>query len=255
MNIYLDIDGVLVDKKGKPAPGLVKFMKHITDKHDVYWLTTWVKDGNPERALRILGDYVPLKILNKIKPTTWNTWKTEAIDFSKDFRWFDDCVFPEEERILAKNEADHKLILINQNLELYIKNLDVYLGTEEEVLDWMKNETKPPVKPKLETKIVMGHVMTGKYAYLQHFLHKYSKDCKFLLVDGDRLHFNIYRGFSFLLSPVVQYDWDRFSNILRWVDKEIDNRKEENKKEPKIVLLVGQYAGAMSLFRVLLSDI
>ena len=110
MDIYLDIDGVLIDKKGNPVPGLVKFMKHITDKHDVYWLTTWVKDGNSERALRILEDYVPSQILNKIKPTTWNTWKTEAIDWTKDFRWIDDYCFPQELQDLKDHGVEDKWI-------------------------------------------------------------------------------------------------------------------------------------------------
>ena len=123
MNIYLDIDGVLIDKKGKPSPGLVEFMKNITDKHDVYWLTTWVKDNNPERALRILGDYVPLEILNKIKATTWNTWKTEAIDVSKDFRWFDDYIFPQEEEELKVHGCGDKWIEINSNLVKFINKL------------------------------------------------------------------------------------------------------------------------------------
>jgi DNA segregation ATPase FtsK/SpoIIIE-like protein len=128
-------------------------------------------------------------------------------------------------------------------------------GIEQDVLGEMKKQTKSPTEPKLETKIIMGHVGTGKYAYLQHFLHKYSKECKFLLVDGDKLHFPFYRSASFLLHPIVEYDWDKFSRVLRWISQEIDNRKEENKKEPKIALLVGQYAASMRLHKDLTEKI
>ena len=55
--------------------------------------------------------------MKKIQPTKWNTWKTEAIDFNKDFRWLDDLIFPEENRILKENNADNKLILIESNVD------------------------------------------------------------------------------------------------------------------------------------------
>jgi hypothetical protein len=116
MNIYLDIDGVLLTKYGTLVPGAPDFIKNIIDKHDVYWLTTWCKDGKSDRALGILKKHFPketMKHLTQIKPTTWRTWKTEAIDFSKDFRWIDDMIFPEEERVLKENNAEDKLVLID----------------------------------------------------------------------------------------------------------------------------------------------
>ena len=116
MNIYLDIDGVLLTKYGTLVPGAPDFIKNIIDKHDVYWLTTWCKDGKSDRALGILKKHFPketMKHLTQIKPTTWRTWKTEAIDFSKGFRWIDDMIFPEEERVLKENNAEDKLVLID----------------------------------------------------------------------------------------------------------------------------------------------
>jgi hypothetical protein len=116
MNIYLDIDGVLLTKHNALVPGAPDFVKEITDKHDVYWLTTWCRDGKSDKVLEILKKHFPeesIKYLEKIKPVTWNTWKTEVIDFSKDFRWIDDVVFPEEERVLKENNAEDKLVLID----------------------------------------------------------------------------------------------------------------------------------------------
>ena len=119
MNIYLDIDGVLIhdslDKYQQVANGLVEFLKYITDNHDVYWLTTHCK-GDTEHLLNYLGDRFPeeaMQYVKLIKPTNWDTWKTEAIDFSKDFRWLDDDVFDAELEDLKKNKCEDKLINID----------------------------------------------------------------------------------------------------------------------------------------------
>lgn len=40
MNIYLDIDGVLITKNGQPAEYVEEFLEHIINKHNVFWLTT-----------------------------------------------------------------------------------------------------------------------------------------------------------------------------------------------------------------------
>jgi hypothetical protein len=133
MNIYLDIDGVLLTKYGTLVPGAPDFVKYITEKHTVYWLTTWCKDGKSDRALEILKKHFPkesIKYLEKVRPTIWNTWKTEAIDFNKDFRWIDDMLFPQEEKILKENNAEHKLVLIDMPhdwtaVKTLISNLDI----------------------------------------------------------------------------------------------------------------------------------
>jgi hypothetical protein len=124
MNIYLDIDGVLIDKKGKPFPRLEEFIKWLIDKHDVYWLTTWVKDGNSEKAVAKLNKFVAEKYLKKIKPTIWNSWKTEAIDMRKPFVWIDDIVFPQEEKILKENNVEDRLFLIHPGNDNHFEQLE-----------------------------------------------------------------------------------------------------------------------------------
>ncbi len=109
MNIYLDIDGVILDKDLKPVKHLKGFLKHITDNHEVYWLTTHCK-GDSEATLSYLSRFLDkdiIELLKKVKPTSWNTLKTEAIDFTKDFVWLDDFIFPTERRVLEqKNKLD-----------------------------------------------------------------------------------------------------------------------------------------------------
>ena len=251
MNIYLDIDGVLLDKRGNLNIGAPELVKKLTEEYDVYWLTTWCKDGNADKALEILSKEFPkesIKYLKKIKPTIWNTWKTEAIDFTKDFNWIDDYLFPQEKKVLCEHRAEHKVKIISNNLENFVEHLGVHVGTEQEILDEMKRTTKSPVEPKLETKIIMGHVNTGKYAYLQHFIHKYSKTCKFVLIDGDRLHFSFYRGFSFVTGPIVDFhttDSKLFENWLGILIK--TKKKKKSYKDKKAVILISQYAAAMRI--------
>lgn len=115
-NIYLDIDGVLLANERNLAIGAAEFIKYATEHFDVYWLTTHCMDGNPTHAI----DYVQRAAdedlrpyLQKIKPTTWSVAKTEAIDFSKPFLWFDDDCYDDERTTLQDNGALDSWIEIN----------------------------------------------------------------------------------------------------------------------------------------------
>jgi len=121
MIIYLDIDGVLIheslQKYQQVADGAVEFLKDITDNHDCCWLTTHCK-GDTIHTLEYLGARLPeeaMQYAKLLKPTNWNTWKTEAIDFSKDFRWIDDDVFEAELKDLRDNNCEDKLIKVDLN--------------------------------------------------------------------------------------------------------------------------------------------
>lgn len=119
MNIYLDIDGVLITKDGQPAKSVIPFLKYVTDNHQAYWLTTHCK-GDASNAVHylkgILGEEV-MPYLTKIVATDWQTLKTEGIDFNQDFRWLDDYVLQAELNILEKHDAKKKIILINLKSE------------------------------------------------------------------------------------------------------------------------------------------
>lgn len=103
MNIYLDIDGTLLheelgDRYGQAAAGLGDFIRALRP-HQTYWLTTHCRDGNPERARALVKRLLPLELhsdVDRIKPTVWDDLKTEGIDFTQDFIWFDNDIYEGE---------------------------------------------------------------------------------------------------------------------------------------------------------------
>ena len=116
--LYLDIDGVLLTlKQTKPAIHSIEFIEFITGTFDCYWLTTHCK-GDANNAIRYLTSYFDLhtlQLLNQVKPTNWDTLKTEAIDFSHDFFLLEDYPFNTEKEVLVKHGRLEDLILVDLN--------------------------------------------------------------------------------------------------------------------------------------------
>jgi len=107
MNIYLDIDGVILANDLQLANHAKEFLAHVIGRYPTYWLTTHCK-GDADYTVNFLSRFVDketLELLKKIKPTNWDLSKTEAIDFNTPFRWFDDDVFDFEKRELIKHNA------------------------------------------------------------------------------------------------------------------------------------------------------
>lgn len=105
--LYLDIDGTLVGRGGVLAQGLTEFLRFATENFDCYWLSTHCHSDVKPVFLYLVGR-IPeeaLPYIGQIKPTTWNEWKTEAIDFSQPFFWLDDNLFETERRMLAEHNA------------------------------------------------------------------------------------------------------------------------------------------------------
>lgn len=108
-NIYLDIDGVLLANDLVPALHAKEFLQFVLEKYpdSTYWLTTHCK-GDASVPIRHIGhmfDDETVEIMKKIKATDWQTAKTEAIDFSQPFLWFDDDLFYSEKVDLEKHEV------------------------------------------------------------------------------------------------------------------------------------------------------
>lgn len=106
--LYLDIDGVLLANETNLAIGASDFIKYAAENFEVYWLTTHCMDGTVEHAIEYLqrgtaDDLQPW--LKTFRPVTWSIKKTEAIDFSKPFLWFDDDCYSDEKLDLREHGA------------------------------------------------------------------------------------------------------------------------------------------------------
>lgn len=120
MNIYLDIDGTMIredrwDMQDLGADGLAEFIIALRP-HTTYWLTTHCRDGNPERAREIMKRYVPVELhseIDRIKPTTWDMMKTEGIDWSQDFIWFDNDISAFEWERIEQGSENQQAIEVN----------------------------------------------------------------------------------------------------------------------------------------------
>lgn len=116
MNIYLDIDGVLVTNN-EAAQYANEFLRYVITNYpdSTFWLTTRCQ-GNAETTVNQISKYFDDDVavsLKAIKPTVWNVAKTEAIDFTKPFLWFDDTLLYGEREVLTAHHAFNKHILIN----------------------------------------------------------------------------------------------------------------------------------------------
>lgn len=137
INVYLDIDGVLLANDLNAANHVHEFLEYVTSKFDVYWLTTHCK-GDALTAVRRLSLVFPpqtMELIKDIKSTNWDLAKTEAIDFTKPFLWFDDDLFYEERVQLEKHDCLDNWIEVN-------------LAKNEDQLAIFLNSFPLPVKPR-----------------------------------------------------------------------------------------------------------
>ena len=132
-NIYLDIDGTILldnlENAGQYAVSLGLFLTTLGNLQadgviKMYWLTTHCRNGDNTQVLEYLKQRLEphdfdLIIRMKIKPTTWNEFKTEAIDFSKDFLWLDDDATLQEQEVLKTHKVEHKLVKIDLQKNKY----------------------------------------------------------------------------------------------------------------------------------------
>ncbi len=116
MKVYLDIDGVLLANEENPALHAEELIHYLTENYEVYWLTTHCRGDavhTQQHIARHFPKQITLRALGKIQATNWDTWKTEAIDFSQPFYWIDDDLFDEEERELVARGARGRFINVD----------------------------------------------------------------------------------------------------------------------------------------------
>lgn len=141
--IYLDIDGVILANEEYASNYANEFLQYIIANYPVTWLTTHCMDNDPETAVSRLKSLLEPKtvaMLSKIRGSTWSSWKTEAIDFTKPFLWFDDDCYPEEQVVLNQYGVLENWI----EIDLYkdVDQLQNYLNGLPEAL--------APIAPKTE---------------------------------------------------------------------------------------------------------
>ena len=127
MNVYLDIDGVLLDNEGNLAIGAIEFIKYAVEHFDVHWLTTHCMNGTTEHAVEYLNRASPEDLrpwLERFKSVKWSLKKTEAIDFTKPFLWFDDDCFTGEKIDLHEHDA------MNSWIEVDLRNVPDQMAKE-----------------------------------------------------------------------------------------------------------------------------
>ncbi len=119
MNIYLDIDGVLLVNEKYAAAYADELITRLLEEFpdSTYWLSTHCWKGENRTKQVLTGALKPetLELLDKIKPTEWDEMKTDAIDFSQRFLWLDDDLWPEELAALEKHNATDNFIMIDLN--------------------------------------------------------------------------------------------------------------------------------------------
>jgi hypothetical protein len=102
MNLYLDIDGVLLGKADIRSPeirlalGAEDFLIFALARFDCFWLSTHCQ-GRTEGVLKYLAPYGPTEFMAlaaKVKPTSFQAMKTEALE--GDFLWLDDAPMQRE---------------------------------------------------------------------------------------------------------------------------------------------------------------
>lgn len=134
MNIYLDIDGVLLDRRSEPAPYAREFLRLVLQRcpASTYWLTTHCKGDAavPVRRLGPLFDAETTALMAMIRPTDWTLAKTEAIDFSTPFLWFDDDCFDFEREALQRHGVLDNWIKVDlrkrpNQLRLFIESFPI----------------------------------------------------------------------------------------------------------------------------------
>lgn len=117
MNIYLDIDGVLLADKATPAYYANEFLQAVLTKYpdSTYWLTTHVWNGENIISYS-LAPYLNADtqaLLNKIQVVEWGDDKTDGIDFTQPFLWFDDDLFDGERKALEAHNALNSQVRID----------------------------------------------------------------------------------------------------------------------------------------------
>jgi len=128
--IYLDVDGVILANEQHAANYADAFLHHIIQNYPTTWLTTHCMNNDPETVIeRLKGLLEPatLELLTQVRGAKWDLWKTEAIDFSRPFLWFDDDCYAEERMALEQHGVLSNWVEVNLSKD--VNQLRQYLDS------------------------------------------------------------------------------------------------------------------------------
>jgi len=119
MNLYLDIDGVLLGKDDPNSSEIrlaryaEEFLTFALAHFQCYWLTTHCQ-GRTDEVLKYLAPYGSeefMALAEKVMPTRFRVMKTEAL--TGDFLWLDDAPMQCELDCLAARERLERWIWVD----------------------------------------------------------------------------------------------------------------------------------------------
>lgn len=119
MDIYLDIDGVLLGT-ASPIEDTVKLADHIITRYPghIYWLSTHCRHRENRCAEWLRANDFPEDLVRKldaaVRPLYWETFKTEAIDFLRPFVWLDNEPLLSELRRLEEHGAGSSVFVMDK---------------------------------------------------------------------------------------------------------------------------------------------
>lgn len=125
MNLYIDIDGVLLTRAKKAPSFGPQFITFITNHFNCFWLTTHCRGGENKSIQYLSLYYEPdaLKSLQKVASTDWMDRKTEAINYNEPFVWLDDYPFESEINDLKNYDKVDSLIKVDLNHPNELQNI------------------------------------------------------------------------------------------------------------------------------------
>ena len=125
MNLFLDIDGVILGKRNPHdiqhslAAQCEEFIDYALSNFDCYWLTTHCQ-GDVETVIDYLRPYSSQAMLDKfrlIRATHFRTLKTEALH--GDYIWVDDAPLICEINFLSSNDQLNRWLEIDTQKDYF----------------------------------------------------------------------------------------------------------------------------------------
>ncbi len=116
MNIYIEINGVILQEDAELAKYADQFLQSVLSKYptSTYWLLPQAETGAVTSLLEnpYLSETTQA-LLASAQLLTWDELKTEAIELDKDFLWFGNEIWPDELKLLEDKNLSQQFVLVD----------------------------------------------------------------------------------------------------------------------------------------------